>query len=459
MLTGLFLALALIRLDWAVLLIIAGLPSYLIRFQIFGLPLTFLETMILIAFAVWFCKNFLPGLKKLLKNRNARLNYPYAVEIIILLIVSLLAVGTAGWSISALGIWKAYFFEPLLLFILLFNVFKNKTDWLKILGAFAVSASVVSLFAIFQGITGLFISNPFWAAEATRRAVSFFGYPNAVGLYLAPLIMILSGWLASLNWQDGILFHDQLKKIFLTLTILIPLAAIYFAKSEGALIGLAAGFFIFGLLAGRKSRITILILTVLIGAGVYFYTPVRDLILEKATLSDLSGSIRRQQWKETWKMLSDGKIIRGAGLDGYQAAVKPYHQEGIFFNRDHLENFGTLTYGSAELRAKYWQPVEIYLYPHNIALNFWSELGIAGTLLFAWIIGKYLFISLRLGIKLKRAQETDKYIVFGLLTAMIAIIVHGLVDVPYFKNDLAAMFWIIIALGAALNLTYKTNRK
>ena len=448
----LFLWLALVRLDWAVLLIIVGLPTYLIRFQVLELPLTFLETMILIAFFVWFLKTFWPGLKKNLKERSARTNYPYSIEIILMLIISLLAVGTAGGSASALGIWKAYFFEPILLFILLFNVLKDKKDWLKILNAFALAVATVSLLAIFQRLTGLFIANPFWAAEETRRVVSFFGYPNAVGLYLAPLIMVLSGGLAALNWQDGILVRDRLKKIWFSLTIIISILAIYFAKSEGALIGLVAGFFIFGLCFGRKTRITILILTVLIGAGLYFSTPVRSLIIEKATLSDLSGSIRRQQWKETWAMLSDGRIISGAGLNNYQKAIKPYHQEGIFFNRDHLENFDTRAYGSAELRAKYWQPVEIYLYPHNIWLNFWSELGIAGALLFVWISGKYLFLSWRLNQKLKRKNDPNKYLALGLLTAMLVVIIHGLVDVPYFKNDLAAMFWIIIALNASLSL-------
>ncbi len=447
----LFLGLALTRLNWAVLLIVTALPTYLIRFKLLGLPLTFLEIMILIAFTVWFFEAFWPGFKKLIKDRSARMNYPYSVEIILLLIVSLLAIGTAGWSAGALGIWKAYFFEPLLLFILLFNVFKDKKDWLKILSAFAVSAAAVSLFAIFQQATGLLIANPFWADESTRRVVSFFGYPNAVGLYLAPLVIILSGWLASLNWRDGIFFHDRPKKIGLGLTIIISILAIYFAKSEGALIGLLAGGFIFGLLAGRKSRIATLSLLILIGAGAYFYVPAKDVIIKKATLSDLSGSIRRQQWKETWAMLSDGRIISGAGLNGYQAAVKPYHQEGIFYNSDNLPNFDARTYGSAELRVKYWQPVEIYLYPHNIFLNFWSELGMAGALLFIWIIGKYLFLSLRLSQKLKSQNEPEKYLALGLFAAMIVVIIHGLVDVPYFKNDLAAMFWIIIALGAALN--------
>jgi hypothetical protein len=43
----------------------------------------------------------------------------------------------------------------------------------------------------------------------------------------------------------------------------------------------------------------------------------------------------------------------------------------------------------------------------------------------------------------------------GLFCAMIAIVIHGLVDVPYFKNDLAAMFFIYLALIGSFNLQEK----
>jgi hypothetical protein len=33
------------------------------------------------------------------------------------------------------------------------------------------------------------------------------------------------------------------------------------------------------------------------------------------------------------------------------------------------------------------------------------------------------------------------------LAALIVWGVHGLVDVPFFKNDLAILFWLLIALG------------
>jgi O-antigen ligase len=450
-----FAGLALYKLDWAILLLIVALPSYLIRFSVLGLPSTVLEVMILIAGAVWFVKFFLPRAKILLTDRTKFIAYPFAWEIILVIIIALIAAGISGFSNGALGIWKAYFFEPILLFILVFNVFPKRQDLSKILWALLVSVAGVSLLAIFQKITGLFIANPFWAAADTRRAVSWFGYPNAVGLYLAPLVLIFIGWLFSITAQDKVRATSQ--KIIIGLTIIASLLAIYSARSEGALFGVAIGLLIFGLFAGARQRIITLVFLAAVVGGTFWFAPTGNFIATKLTLHDLSGQIRLQQWKETMTMLSHGRILTGAGLDNYQKAIKPYHQAGIFFNSDNLPNFDSRVYGSAVLRAKYWQPVEIYMYPHNIFLNFWSELGLAGALLFAWLIGKYLFISLKLTAALGRDQNPEKYLALGLATAMVTIIAHGLVDAPYFKNDLSAMFWIFFALLGALNLSYKNR--
>jgi len=448
-----FLVLALSRLDWATLLLIAALPTYLIRFNILNLPLTLLEVMILIAFGVWFFKFFTPEIKNILHNQEKRLSYPYSREIILLIILSFIATGVSGFNTGALGIWKAYFFEPILFFILVFNVFKDKKEFTKIFWALAISAAIISAFAIFQKITGLFIANPTWAAAESRRAVSFFGYPNAVGLYLAPLIMVFIGWLFSLSWTN--ILDQALKKSTITLIIASSLLAIYSARSEGALIGIAAALLVFGFCSGKKQKIVTLLLLAAVIGGVFWFAPSRDFVSTKLALNDLSGQIRRQQWKETAKMLQAGKIISGAGLDNYQAAVKPYHQEGIFFNNDNLANFDAVVWASSTLRTKYWQPVEIYLYPHNIFLNFWSELGLLGLLLFIWLIARYLFTSIKLNISLERNNRPEKYLVLGLATAMITIVIHGLVDVPYFKNDLAVMFWLFFALLGLLDMNYR----
>lgn len=447
-----YLILAIKRLDIALFVLIAALPAYLVRFNIFGLPSTLLETMILISFTVWFTKKYWPSLKKLFKKPSGAKPYPFSWEIIALAVFAFIAAGIAGFDMNSLGAWKAYFFEPILVFILIINVFQDEKKREKIYWAFLVSSFTISLFAIYQKITGAFIPNDFWAAAETRRVISFFEYPNAVGLYLAPLTMILSGWLLSIFTNNK---SSIWKKIVIAATITASIMAIYFAKSEGALIGLAAGLIIFGLLVNRRLRIITIIFGLLMTLSLVAYTPTREKIIEKLTLQDLSGQIRLQQWRETGKVLSGLNIITGTGLANYQNAFAPYHQEGIFFNRDKIANFHAVTWASSTLQKKYWQPVEIYLYPHNIFLNFWTEIGLLGALLFMWMIIKAIIMSSKTASIHKKNNSPVKYISLGVTGALIVISVHGLVDVPYFKNDLSVMFFIILAL---IGLYYYDNQ-
>jgi O-antigen ligase len=482
-----FAGLAWKRIDLALMLVIAGLPLYLVRFKIFNTPFTMLEAMILIAFFVWFVfqthfKDFICGhygVKEFFKNSpfvkkettSSRKFYPLGIEIILLLIISFVAVGVSKFSLEALGIWKAYFFEPVLLYILILNVFKNKDDFKKIILPLAFSILIVSVYAIWQKVTGLGIDNSLWAAAETRRVVSFFGYPNAVGLYLAPIIMILVAFLfvpskKELSKQETQLFFPLkkenisqlgLSKGFLLLIIVCSSLAIYFAHSEGAIVGLVAGLFIFGLLGNKKTRLVVLAGVITCIIALVIISGAGKTVVEKATLKDFSGQVRRAQWDETWKMLkNNNRWIFGAGLANYQKAIVPYHVPGIFYDDGTDPDFRLHVVFNDEYKKQVWRPVEIYLYPHNIILNFWSELGLAGVLLFIFIFIKIIYHLLF--IIYHSGQAKNKQVLFlaiGLLCVVVVIAVHGLVDVPYFKNDLACLFWVLVAIFVLLDLDYK----
>ena len=482
------------RLDWAVMLLLAALPTYLIRFKVLGLPFTLLEAMVIISFAVWLIINrreFIAnlreskriGLKAWYKNKSRR--YPFDIEIVLLLIISFVAVGVVGFSNSAMGIWKAYFFEPVLVFILVLNVFKytkktkidNTTPYAKatevknetngtrmtriniekILWPLTISALVISLLAIYQKFTGHFIYNELWAAEETRRVTSFFGYPNAVGLYLGPLALVMTGWL----FYNVKIKNQNAKLFFIFITIICSLLSIYFARSEGALIAVVAGLVAFGIMGGRKIRWATLAVALVVGLSILSYVPVREYAVNKITLRDLSGEIRKQQWQETWQMMSISprRFIFGSGLSNYQKAILPFHQEGIFFNKDNDPEFHRHVVWNEEYKKSHWQPVEIYMYPHNLLLNFWTELGLAGMLLFIWIIFKFMFIGVKIirnwKLEIGNLDTPNRYLIIGLICAMVVVIVHGMVDVPYFKNDLAVMFWVLIAMMSIINLEAK----
>jgi len=495
----LFLLLAWRRLDLAIMFLVAALPVYLIRFNLFGLPSTLLELMIWMVFIVWAIKNFSRVKNNFLanfkKDTKIKIRYPFDWELILLLLVAFAAAGIAGFSAASLGIWKAYFFEPALFFIVVLNVMKGDKGREKILWALAISALAVSALAIYQKITGQLIGNPLWAAAGTRRVVSFFGYPNAVGLYLGPIVLIMAGWFWSVIARNNLICHcghraaiqklvnrakfwipgqarndkkelvarnDKIKMFFISFVIIVSVLSIYFAKSKGALLGVAAGLIIFGLMAGKKIRWATMMAIIILTVGIAAYQPARNLAVANLTFANKSGQIRKAGWADAWKMLKDGRIITGAGLANFQSAVKPYHTEGIFIkDSNDPEAQRKLVFNEA-YRTAHWQPLEIYLYPHNIMLNFWSELGLAGALLFVWIIGKYFWMGIRVlslrGSARDRSNLTNKkFIIIGLICAMAAIVIHGTVDVPYFKNDLAVMFWLLAAMMSLINLENKPN--
>lgn len=434
------------RLKLAILLIITCLPIYLLRFKFFIIPSTVLEIMIFISFSFWlfYKTNFTKAIKgeykikDYFKEKKHRLKYPFGTEIILLLIISFIAIIIGGSENNTFGIWKAYFFEPILLYLLLLNNFQKKQDIKKIFIAIGISCFLLSIYAIFQKFTGIGIVNEFWQNINTRRVTSVFLYPNALALYLAPAIFILIGW--------GFSIFNKNKKmaIFAFITTIISILSIYFAQSESALIAILISLLLF-LILNKKTRTIGFISVIIISIGLFSSSTAQEYIKYKASLNDQSGQIRLQQWKETWGMLTNNKMITGSGLANYKKSILPYHQEGIFFNSEKDPDFRRkIVIFNDKYRAEHWQPVEIYLYPHNIFLNFWVELGLFGMILFIWIIGKFLYQSLSYAIKTKNYE--DKFIFIGLFCSMLVILIHGLLDVPYFKNDLSIFFWILIGM-------------
>ena len=148
-------------------------------------------------------------------------------------------------------------------------------------------------------------------------------------------------------------------------------------------------------------------------------------------------------------MKNGGRWFFGTGLSGYQESIKPYHQAGIFFNFDRDPDFRKkLVLFNEKYKAKHWQPVEIYMYPHNLILNFWTEMGVIGVLAFILLVGSFFRAGYKMLVSDKLNDRKEKYIVLGLLGAMIVLAVHGMVDVPFFKNDLSVIFFFFLgAMG------------
>jgi putative inorganic carbon (HCO3(-)) transporter len=393
----------------AFLLFVAALPVYVVRFNIGSIPTTALEILFLILFAAWMFKRE----KRLIDIKGWGW-----------LLLAWLAVATVSLFVSpdfraAAGVWKAYFIEPILFFLIANDLLRTQEDRNAAVGSLAWSALVVSGMAIVQHWTGWGVPPPFNgvpvppATEAEFRSTSFYGFPNAVGLFLAPLVPFFFGMILSTNLHD----REDLSKLLWPIASTFSIAAVVLAQSEGAIVGLLAGIGAF-LLCFKKARIPALALGVFFAVGIFALPETRSFAIEKLTLSDWSGRVRKEMWVEATAMLKDRPLF-GAGLSGYPIVFDAYH------------------------KARH---IEIFQYPHQVFLNFWSELGIAGLIAFALLIARY-FMTLR---ETLRHVPSSQFWIAMLVASMAALLVHGLVDVPYFKNDLSMLFWLLLAFASSM---------
>ncbi|MBU4421760.1 O-antigen ligase family protein [Patescibacteria group bacterium] len=418
----------------------ALLPTYLLRFEISvpfealakngGIPFTILEIIIWAIFFGWFFsllwknasststlwKRGVRGDLIILKKRLQFIKWPLAI----FFVASIIAIFISPEKLSALGVWRAYFLESIITFLLLLAIIKNKNDFKKIVFGLSIPALYISLYAIAQRFFGAPIPYP-WQNEL--RITSIFEYPNAVGLFLAPIIILIVGQIIS-NPK-----FKSLTNYYLLLATILSLLAIIFAKSDGAIfsvIGAGILFILLNLFFNKKYKSGVVILLLVFLAGGLLFS-VLEMAQEKIMLQDWSGFVRLTIWGETWNMLRNNWFF-GAGLSGYQTAIIPFHE-----SRD-------------------W--MEIFLYPHNIILNFWSELGLIGLASFLWLLekfGKVCYTSIKSSPLWKRGVRGDLIFMITAICAMSALLIHGLVDVPYFKNDLSILFWIIYSMPIILS--------
>ncbi|MFH1366374.1 MAG: O-antigen ligase family protein [Patescibacteria group bacterium] len=405
----LFFLISLKRPDISLGLIALSLFTYLIRFKILGIPFTFLEMMILVLFLVWFINTLVKKEKVFFGS--------FFWPGLFLLLAGLVAVFVSPDTRAALGIFKAYFIEPILYFLVLINIIKDKKGIKFLIFCLAVGSLFVSLIAIWQYL-GLMPGLKPYITESPKRVTSLFEFPTAVGKYLGPVIALFLALIFTKTEEKS----PRPYKFYLWGVIIISLMAVIFSFTRGALMGLAGAFIFLSFFSRYKKIIWLGILLVTI---IFVSLPLgRHELFSVFSGQDTSTDVHTIMWQGTWRMLKANPIT-GAGLAGFPAVYNLY--------RDPAH-------------------VELFPYPDNLFLVVWSELGLAGLLIFGWLIIKFIWEIISL---LKKNIEPYYHqILLGLSAVMIYIFIHGLIDTPYFKNDLSVMFWLFLGILAVIKRIY-----
>jgi O-antigen ligase len=382
---------------WALALTVAAAPLYVVRWHVGPLPSTLLEVLELLTIALYMLTIWRH--RRPLPKRTA-----FDIPILVFLVAGLIGIFVAPDHRGALGIFRAYLLEPIALFYVAITVIDSDDaieSFLVTWGAGTV------LFGLIEVVTFLrvLVAGRLVPGNA---AAAFNIDANGVSMYLEPLIGLTAAF--------ALFGQPRHRWIALgMMACLIP--AEVSTLSRGGLLALAV-LVVIAFLTIQDIRIRIgLALSAVTGAVVIRLLPVvgtraaNGINPESTTLFG-----RISIWILTVRMLRDHPVF-GAGINAYQSTMSPY--------RTADPNLGP------------------ELYPHNLLLTTWTELGLLGLAAFIYILVNLLVRPWRV---LARATGIYRPLLWGLGTAFAVIAVHGVFDSPYWKNDLSLEFWMLAAL-------------
>lgn len=393
--------------SYLISLILLLLPTYLIRFSIFGIPTTVLEILIYVI--------FLYGLFQAKKIGFRPVTFKIILPILLLVLALIISIIIAPDKRMALGEFKGFFVDPMLVFWLVWQ-FVEKDDIGKILAGLIASGTFVAIYTIVEKILG--------QTTADGRVIGIFGYsPNYVALYLAPVAVLLFG--LQLTVHRPLLKNKLIRLTVNGLLLTVILAAMYFSGSRGGFLAVAAGIGIFVIIHNwlwiKKRLSAKIIITVLILMALYtswiFFRPDFSVSPESGGRIATSNNLRFTIWQTTLELASKQPIF-GVGLGNFQNA------------------FGGLTQNRANF-SEYITPLAAT--PHNIFLMFYLETGLLGLFSFFWL----LVIFYRQALKNIVTNSTAVILV----AVMSSILIYGLVEASIWKNDLSIIFWTIFGLA------------
>ncbi len=373
-------------------------------------PTTLLETAIILTVVVFALETWRGHLA--LQWRT-----PFTIPALLFILAGAISVLVAPSRTAGLGLYRAYIIEPIAFAFVLMHAVTTWRRALAVLSGFGIAGIVVGLANSILVIAALRAHT----YDVTQTPpVVIYTTANALALFLGPLIAVAA----------SLFLHGTSRELRICsgVFLLVAVPSMLLSFSRGGYLAMAA--VAVGLALSHRRRWLLLAGLVIAGGLVSAIPPIFHRI--SIEFQNVGGTTffgragRLELWSATLKMLSHYPIF-GAGLSGFAERIGPY------WNANHPERF---------------------IDPHNIVLNFWVETGLLGVFAFAWLLVVVFRISWQ---GWKKSDSDWRPIFLGVLLAMVAIVVHGLVDVPYFKNDLSLLFWALAGIAAAGQKTLKTG--
>jgi putative inorganic carbon (hco3(-)) transporter len=380
-------------------LVIFSMPLYLCRISIFGLPTNIFEILAILAIIFFFIKkrdNFVKGFQ----------NLPKFIFLAILLIIGGVLISILSNKVFATGfsILKSWFLIPIIFSYMLYAALDSKSAVEKVFASIYVSSVFVGIISIVYKIAG--------TVTYDNRLEAFYLSPNYLAMYLSSGIFFGYYFLIKL-FQNKFHLYRFLTQLFFLLLILIPL---YYTYSYGAWVSVCVALLtISAFTLNQKHTLFISILIAALALGFIFQANSQkfsNLFSERSSLSS-----RIMIWDASMLMIKQHPFV-GIGPGNFQVSYLSLQK-----------------YFSPYLQ---WAVPE----PHNILLAFWTQAGLLGLVGFLFLL--CYILKILLGVL--RNYKKNAALAASIFGFFIYTLLHGLIDTPYWKNDLSFLFWICVFL-------------
>ncbi len=379
------------NLENLIYLTILALPSYLLRFNLGIFHVNLLDGLLILCIFIWAIRRREKSECALFLKR--RKEFICCVAVIFLGLVISVLVGK-NYSVG-LGIIKSWYLLPIAFSLVVRTEFKyGRIE--NVFLVYYISAFVVSLISLWYYFLGVLTFD--------FRLQGFFNSPNYLAMYLAPAIFI--------GYDLFSKVRDE-KKLFVIGSGLSVFYALYLTYSYASWAAILIAIAIV-LVAEKEMKIGKALIIIIIVSVLCFFQIGKDKFSYLASGNSRSSLASRIMiWHSAENML-ESNWLWGIGAGNFQETYLIYQKDFP----PYLE----------------WAVP----HPHNLYLAWWlygGILGLAGFIMLICFWFRGLF----------ELQKNPSLKLMG-LGIMCYILLHGLVDTTYFKNDLAVVFWLLFAL-------------
>jgi O-antigen ligase len=306
---------------------------------------------------------------------------------------------------------RVMFVEPFFFYLICRTSKLSKKQVLLIVDMFIIAGLIVALIGLFQYVQGQSVIT---AEAGSRRLASVYGSPNNVALFLGRCIPFALAFV--------LVKTDKKRQVFYAMA-LVPIGfALLLTQSVGGIfIGVPLSVAVVLLLSlRRRARYVVigLLIIMVIGFAVSLQSERFARVLD---FSSGTNFYRVRAWSSAINIIHDHPIT-GLGLDQFL-----YQFRGKYILPDA------------------WQEPNLS-HPHNIILDFWVRLGIAGAGLLIVLQAVFWRTAVRIYRYLLDKDPFYLAIAVGTIGSMINLLGHGMIDNSVYVQDLAFVFVLLLVL-------------